>query len=430
MSIAISPKPSADMRQNFIHLYFDVLWYGVLAGSTVAFLAIYAARLEATSFELGLLAAVPAVINLIFSLPAGHWLEKQPLIRSTFWSSFGQRILYLLLVPLPWLFGNTQQIWAIIAITLLMSAPGTLLAIAFNALFADSVPPEWRAQVVGRRNAIIALSTTISALVSGQLLDYFKFPSGYQIVFLIGAVGALMSSYHLSRICSSAEKPIRVGRPLGDFAFPGLVRLVGNFREAAGLRFLARSEGRPLLRIDLLRGPFGVFMGAYLIFYIFQNLPLPLFPIYMVNNLHLSDGAISLGNGLFYTTMMAVSLYSVRLNTRLGHRNNLILGALMFGGYPLILYLAWDASLYWLASVYGGAVWAILNGGLVNRLMERVPEDDRPAHMAIHNLALNTGILIGSMMAPVFANWVGVREALLWGSLLRGAAGVLLWVWG
>jgi hypothetical protein len=31
-------------------------------------------------------------------------------------------------------------------------------------------------------------------------------------------------------------------------------------------------------------------------------------------------------------------------------------------------------------------VWAILSGSLVNRLLEHIPVDNRPAHLAIYNL--------------------------------------------
>lgn len=427
MALYTLPEPSAEMRSNFFHLYFDILWFGVLAGSTLAFLAIYAARIGANTLQLGLLSAVPAVVNLFFSLPAGRWLENQPLIRSTYWSSIGQRLFYLVLVILPLIFNDSQQIWSIVWIVLIMSVPGTLLAISFNALFADSVPPEYRAEVVGRRNAILALSTTVSALLCGQILDKIPFPTCYQIVFFIGAAGSLISSYHLRKIKSPVEPPVRVWRPLGDFAFPGVFRLQDGLRQTIELRFLTRSRGKPLLRMDLLRGPFGIFMGAYLIFYISQNFPLPLFPIYFVHNLGLKDSVISLGNGLFYVSMMAGSLYIPRITSRMGHRNVLIIGAVLFGGYPLILFLAHDATLYWVANIFGGIVWAVLNAGLVNRLMERVPEDDRPAHMALHNLSLNLGILLGSMLAPVLATWIGVREALLVAGVMRLlAAGLLI----
>jgi predicted MFS family arabinose efflux permease len=85
--------------------------------------------------------------------------------------------------------------------------------------------------------------------------------------------------------------------------------------------------------------------------------------------------------------------------------------------------------LFYIASIIGGAVWGIASGGLVNRLMERVPDDDRPAHMALHNLALSLGILIGSVLGPALAEWLGLRNALYLSALLRLLAGLLLAAW-
>jgi predicted MFS family arabinose efflux permease len=62
--------------------------------------------------------------------------------------------------------------------------------------------------------------------------------------------------------------------------------------------------------------------------------------------------------------------------------------------------------------------------------MERVPEDDRPAHMALHNLALNLGILSGSALGPLLGNWIGLRETLLLAAGLRFLGGIALGLWG
>lgn len=64
-----------------------------------------------------------------------------------------------------------------------MSVPGTLLAIAFNAMFAEVVSPEMRAKVVGRRNTILVFSMTKVLLFCGQLLNWIAYPLNYQIVF-------------------------------------------------------------------------------------------------------------------------------------------------------------------------------------------------------------------------------------------------------
>ena len=184
-----------ESRANFRNLYADVFWFGILAGSTMAFVAIYAARLGASSFQVSLLTAGPAVVNLLFSLPAGRWMEGRRLVRVTLWSALWQRSGYLLFIPLPLLLSSGGQVWALAGITLLMSLPGTLLAIAFNAVFADLVAPEWRAQVVGRRNALLAISMITTSLLCGQVLDRVIFPYNYQIVFAFGALGAGLSCY-------------------------------------------------------------------------------------------------------------------------------------------------------------------------------------------------------------------------------------------
>lgn len=419
-----------ELRTNFRHLYADIFWFGVLAGSTLSFVAVFATRLGATGFQISLLTAGPGVVNLLFSLPAGRWLEGRPLIRASFWSAVLSRFGYLVLIPLPLLLGESPQIWAIVIITLIMSVPGTLLAIGFNALFADVVPPDWRGEVVGRRNAIVAVSMTVSVLLSGQLLDMIIFPYNYQIVFGLGALGALLSTYHVGRLRGlSGEPPERVGRPIRDQASSGWLRL-GGLRLSIGLRFLTRSQGKPLLRPDLLNSSFGLLLATFLAFYAFQYTTIPLFPLFQVRVLDLTDSAISLGSSLFYAVMFLASLRLSSLSARYGHRRVMVFGALIFIFYPLLLGLATDATLFWIASIFGGAAWAIVSAGMINRLMEVVPDDERPAYMALHNLVLNLGILSGSLLGPALGEWIGLREAILLGAGLRLLAGVLLWIWG
>lgn len=419
-----------ELKSNFRHLYADIFWFGLLAGSSISFLAVFATRLGASSFQISLLTAGPAVVNLLFSLPAGSWLEGKPLIWSTFLSSFFQRLGYLVLALLPWLFLASAQVWMIILVILVMSVPGTLLAIGFNALFADSVPPEFRAHVVGRRNALLALTTTATSLTCGVLLDNIIFPLNYQLVFLLGGMGAMMSSYHLSRLRLPNELPRRIRSALRDLARPGMMHFLGAIRQPLGLRFLTRSSEKPLLRMDLLRGSFGAFMGAYLLFYTFQYVSIPIYPVFMVRELEMTDGQISLATALFFAAMMLASMGLSRLSGWVGHKGTLVIGALLFGSYPLLIGLAQDAFLVWLASIGGGIAWGIAVGGILNRLMERVPENDRPAGMAFHNIALNLGILLGSLLGPLLGEVIDLRTLLLANAAMRALAGIVFIFWG
>lgn len=422
---------STQLRSTIRHLYADVFWFGVLAGSLMAFLSIYASRIGASGFQIGLLSAGPGVINLLISMPAGKWLEGRSLIRETYLSSVLHRVMYLAMIPLPWLLVETWQVWGIILISLVMAIPGTFLAIAFNAVFAEVVPTEKRAEVVGRRNALVAVSMTVTTLLSGLILDRLPFPLNYQVVFTIGAFGALLSSYHLGQLQPLPKARVRrLNRLLNDFARPGLMRFADTFRRPVGLRFLTRTGDSSVLRLDLLRGSFGPFLGALLFFYTVQYVPVPLFPLYFVRDLNLSDGLIGWGSALFHVMMFLASVFLARLNARFSHRRLLVYGALFYCLYPMIMGLAQDSRLFILASILGGAVWAVTNGGLVNRLMERVPEGDRPGHMALHNIALNLGILAGSLIGPLIADWLGLREAILLSSGLRFLGGLLILIWG
>jgi hypothetical protein len=125
---------------NSIHLYMDMLWFGILTGSTMSFLSIYAARIGASAFQIGMINGAQAIVNLIVALPAGHYLSKRPVNRTAFLSALLQRIFYGFLIFVPMIFSKPQQMLAILIITFIMWIPGTAQAISFNALFADSVP--------------------------------------------------------------------------------------------------------------------------------------------------------------------------------------------------------------------------------------------------------------------------------------------------
>src|SRR5688572_8040860 len=186
-----------EYRPNFMHLYFDIGWFGVLSGSAINFLSIYATRIGATAFQIGLISATSAIVTLFLAIPAGRWLQAQNTGRAIFWTSVLYRLGYIPLICLPWLFNAPVQVWAIIIITFLMAIPLTPMGIGFNALFAEAVPNDYRAHVAGIRNVVLSIAFVATSLISGYILDHVAFPVGYQIVFGIGFFGAAMSSLHL-----------------------------------------------------------------------------------------------------------------------------------------------------------------------------------------------------------------------------------------
>jgi len=415
---------------NDRHLYLDILYWGILGGSLLSFLGIYLARIGATSFQLSILSAGPAVVNLLISLPAGKWLEKREFTKVVFITSVLHRAGYLFMLLGMLIFADRIHTPMILLISVMMSIPGAVLMIAFNAMFADIIPPDRRSLVVGRRNALLAISMTTSALVSGQLLEWLIFPLNYRVVFSIGIIGGLLSCYELGQIrWSSDRKPIlRVGRPILDRARPGWIGLPFARRYIPGTRYLTR--GVNILRFENVSREFKFFLGAMYFFYITQNLVIPLFPTYYVDEMGLSDGVISLGSAFFQVAVFFTSLQLSKVSNRLGHYRLMVISVLGYAAFPLFIGLWPTVPSYMIGAAFSGIGWGFLGGATANRLMERVPDDERALHMALFNITVNLGILTGSLFGPVLGDWTGLQVAIVIGGVLRLLTSLVLWRWG
>jgi MFS family permease len=418
-----------EYRSNFHHLYLEITGFGIVNGSTIAFLSVFAARLGASETEVGLLTAVPAIINLIFAFPAARLLERTSTGKAVFWSAVLQRIFYLFLIPLPFFLLPQQQVWTIIGITLLMSIPGTALAIGANALIGEAVVPEWRGSVVGIRNAFFSLATIVASLVCGQILNRVVFPTGYEIVFAIGFLGAVFSCIHLGLV-----------RPVGGLVI-GLPtqlvslnehseRIVEDIQRKSSFARNWLIDQKNKLRLGILKGSYGKVITVLFAFHLFQYLSIPLFPIYMVQVVHFSDQIISLGSAMFYVTDFFGSLQLAKMSYKLGNQKVTGIGVMLLGAYPFLLALSKGLGMFLVTSAVGGIAWALAGGALYNYLLEKAPACDRPAHLAWYNLALNAAILLGSLGGPVVSQAIGIRPALVIFAIGRFMAGVFVIAWG
>ncbi len=416
---------------NYWHLYQDVAWFGILYGSTISFLAVFATRLGAATWQIGFLAAGPALMNVFFTIPVGRWLSNQQLGPAVTKAAVLHRVGYLILVPLPLLLPAAVQVWAILVITLIMAIPGTALAVGFNAALASTVPEKDRGIVVGRRNALLGATIMVSFFGSGWLLGQMSLEWGYAIVFAIGALGAVMSTFHLWRLRVPAAPPFKY-QPVQDEAQPGrTLGLAGTVPHRLGVALRLWLHWPPKkISVAQISGRYWKMMSAYFLFHFAQLLPGALFPVFWVREARLTDGEIGWVNALFYLVMLLTSPLLAPLTKKLGNHHLNVGGAILLGSYPLLTGLAADITLLLVAAVLGGAAWAILSGALVNRLLEFIPADQRSSHLALYNMSLNLATLGGMMLGPVLAGAFGLREALLIIAGLRVMSGLALSRWG
>jgi len=400
-------------KRTFTYLYLDIAWFGVLNGSILTFITVYAARIGATAEQVGYLSAIPAIVAILLAIPSGSWLQKGDTNKRVVLSSITHRFFYVGLIFIPYLVSKTLQVNMIIYLILVMSLPGTALQVGFSNLFAETVPPAWRGHVAGVRNALFSLISILVLLLSGQFLKTIAFPLNYQIVFGLGFIGAMLSSLYLwltSRSHALNSSPLldEFENPIADpakdleskkaitFALPGLKENVSFYRVMGVLFFLNLA----------------IYLAS------------PVFPIYWVNHLHLTDQVISIGNGLFFVTNFIGSTQISRLAGKYGNRYVIGAGAILMAFYPTVLGISTGPFLYYVTSLGGGLASSLVGGLLINYLLEQTPEKRRPQYLAVYSIFLYVAVLIGSLAGPAFGTWIGLQPSMFLFAAIRLLAGL------
>ncbi|MBK6791410.1 MAG: MFS transporter [Anaerolineales bacterium] len=402
-------------RSNFTNLYLDIAWFGVVSGTAVNFLNVYATRLGASGLQIGLLTAAAAVVNLFLAIPAGHWISKRPTGQAVFWSSVLFRIGYFFWIPLPWFFNEQGQIWALIVLAFLMAIPLTPLGVGFNALFAEAVPDRYRARVAGTRNVTFAIAYMLTSLIAGYILKNTEFPGGYQVIFIIGAFGAAMSSYHIYHV-----KPLRDENPASP---PAPIPVAAS--QSVSPRSLTAA-----LRLDVWNSKFKHVLLAMFIFHFSHYLSSPLYPIFNVRVLNLNDSHLGNGTALYYLSVLLASTQLGRIVNRFGNKRITGWGVAGMASYPLMLAFAQNVWQFYALSFLGGFLFALVNGAYANYMLENIPPDDRPSHLAWYTIMFNFAILASSLIGPVTADAIGLINALIVFGIARILAGLFLLKWG
>ena len=402
-------------HSNFNHLYLDIAWFGVLSGTAVNFLNVYATRLGASGLQIGLLTAMAAVVNLFLAIPAGRWIEKQHTGRAVFWSSVVFRIGYVLWIPLPWLFDAQGQIWALIVLAFLMAIPLTPLGVGFNALFAESVPDRFRAQVAGTRNITFAITYMLTSFGAGFILKNMPLEAGYQVIFAIGAFGAAMSSYHIYHVI-----------PLQEEVFP----LPSSPITAPEIRADSPHGIKSALRLDIWRTPFRNVLLVLFAFHLAHYMSAPVYPIFNVRVLNLNDNNLGTGTALYYLSVLIGSTQFRKVAHRYGNKKVTGWSVAGMAIYPFMLAAAHTVWNYYVLSFLGGFLFAMVNGAYINYMLEKIPPDDRPSHLAWYSIVLNVAILASSLAGPALAEMTGLVNALIIFGVLRILAGLAILKWG
>ena len=398
-------NPATAEERNERAFYGEAVFQSISNAGALSFVSVFLVRLGAPNWLVGFYTSVPALIMILFTLPAAAYVQgQQDLVRMVNRMRFLFRTGIGSLALLPFLPAQIAS-YALAATRGLIAIPDAALVVGETTMIGKMTTPRRRTRMLSTRSAILGLFSACVGFAAGQWLDAVVFPWNYQILFFTAFLSGLGSIW-----------------ALGKVKLPGDASPATTHTERFGLRQML-----PLLRSA---PTFARFVGAAFVFRIGMYLPMALYPIYRVRVLGSSDAWI----GVLYTVERGLNVLSYvvlsRLATRPSVRRWLWLGCVGMALYPLTMSLAKTPQMLLIPSVVIGLVSPSMNLFLTDTLLRVSPDEGRPTFVAANHFLSNlTGFAL-PMLGTLLADWSGIVVVLVVAAGLRLVGGLSFAVMG
>jgi MFS family permease len=358
--------------------------------------------LGATSSDMGLLTAAGLLPALLFSLPAGVWLDRVHRRRRLMILADLGRAAAITAVPIAWAL-NALSLPLIYAMSFVAGTLSVLFMIAWSTLFAAVARREDYVSASALLNGSRSLSSVGGPAIGGALIQLLGAP----LALLGDALSFLGSAVFLSRI--------RVPDPPLEHE-PGSIRQ----QLTSGMRFIF---GDPIMRPTLLS-------AATLNFFNFCFAAL--FILFATRDLGVAPGVLglALGSGAIGSVIGAV--FASRIGKAIGLGRAYILGLVLFPAPLILVPLASGLpapailAMLFASEFLAGFGLMILDINVGSMILARVPQRIRSRVSGSFGF-INNGIRpIGATVGGLLGAALGVRETLLIVSIAQLAG--LLWL--
>jgi MFS family permease len=384
---------------------FRNLWLGQtvsLFGDQVTLIALPLAAvliLDANAAEMGYLTAAELIPHLLFSLPAGAWLERVERRRWLMIASDVGRAGLLASIPIAYAF-DAVTFAQLYAVAFLAGTFAVVFDIAYMTLYVAVTKREDYVEANSLLNGSRAFSYVAGPSFGGILVQVLSAPAA----LLADAVSFVGSALFLTRI--RAEEP-----PLEPAA--------GGMRAQVteGMRFIM---GHSILRPSL---------ASVATLNFFNFVFAALFILYATTELHVRAGALGLVLGAGAVGGLVGAVTAGRLSRRLGVGPVFVLGMVLFPAPLLLVPLAGGPKSVVLGmlftaeflSAFGVMILDISAGAIItaftpDRLRSRATGALRFVNFGVRPI----GALVGGALGSAF----GLRPT-LWFAAAAGVLGVL-----
>ncbi len=398
-------NPRTVEERNVRNVIVDGIGVGIASGIGT-FLSVFLVRLGASSFQVGLLTAMPAMTGMLLAIAVSRFLERQRNIvpwysRARFLVLFS----YVLTGLVPFFFRD-QAPNVIIGVWALATLPQTIVNVAFTVVMAQVAGPNRRYYLMSRRWSILGFTNAVVVASVGRFLDVVAFPINYQIAFIASFAGGLLSLIFSSRI----DIPDRQPEPDEADGEGGLARL----RTQLGV---IRESPR-----------FARFLMSQFVFRWGLSMAIPLLPLYWVRQLNASDTAIGLINTVQGAILLVAYFFWSRMSRRWGERPVLLSASIGLVLYPFLTALTPVVEPLVFYAALAGFFAAGIDLVLFDILLATCPPKHQTTYVGIHQSTNNMAIFFAPLVGTFLADRIGIGPALMLAAGMR-LAGFGLFYW-
>ena len=390
------------------HRDFRNLWAGQtisLFGSQVDDLALGLVAilvLDATAFEVAVYGTLNFLPFILFTLPAGVWVDRLPRKPILVIGDFG-RFAVLLTIPVAYA-ADILTLWQLYAVAFLTG----VFTVFFDVAYQSYLPSLVERKDIGEGNSKLEISRSTAQLagpgLGGVLVEILTAP--YAV--LVDAFSFLASGAFLLRI-RKREEPRPAVRPELKPS------LWSELKE--GLRFVL---GNPNLRAQA---------GCTATSNLFFSVTFSIYLVYLVRELELSPGVIGILFAVGSVGSLLAAFTTTRISRRFGIGPTTIVMALLNLPAMLLIALApasFPIPFLVLGGILLGFVIVVYNITQVTYRQAICPPRLQGRMNSVMRFMVWGTIPIGTLLGGALGSTIGLRETLVVGAIGSGSS--FLWI--
>lgn len=355
-----------------LSLFVDSIGYGIV----VPILPMYVLSLGASDFDLGLIFAMFAIIQLFTTIPFGLLSDR-----------YGRKpfmILGMLLLAASFsYFPFAQSVAALIACRAVQGLAASATWSSALALVADTYSGTDKGEKLGIVNGAVAVGSIAGPLVGGVLGDVnFGLP-----FFVVGFLTIIIFFYMVIRLRLAKKETVEAPIP---------------FREMLG----RATKIRNILIIMLIHIMVATFFGFIE----------PLMPPYLTGRFNMSRTEIGLFFGVAFLTFAFFQPIVGRLSDKFGRKIFIVNGLIALCIINLLIPCASSVTLLFLLLGVAGIFWSFTFTPLMPLAVESLKSENMETFgtaSGLFNLSYTIGYSVGPILGVLISSYFGF-ESIFW----------------